>query len=255
MARKEEQLKLEDFTAVVGGKPQATPTRLAALGHYEVCSRCGGCGRYSWCQQYGDRCFECAGSGKVLPKLTTRLLETVKAQMARGELKPYLEKLQRARDAKAMAKKWFDTWRGLPSQVAVDEWKKEHGKEGWQWSSYRQLWQNAYCAKLSDEKLNAELAVEHGKTAEEREAGIARLRLLCGLLERAEERVPPHLGWDVSHDHPDSMAVMADGKRTAVADMMVPQVTRALVPYGAYGTMVTPIMKAKKTEARPRLSR
>lgn len=34
----------------------------------ETCSRCQGSGRYSFCQEYGDRCFKCAGSGLVLTK-------------------------------------------------------------------------------------------------------------------------------------------------------------------------------------------
>jgi hypothetical protein len=34
----------------------------------ETCTRCGGCGRYSWCQMHGDTCFKCGGKGKVLTK-------------------------------------------------------------------------------------------------------------------------------------------------------------------------------------------
>lgn len=34
----------------------------------EPCSRCGGTGRYSYCQMYGDRCFGCGGSGSRLTK-------------------------------------------------------------------------------------------------------------------------------------------------------------------------------------------
>ncbi len=34
----------------------------------ETCSRCGGCGRYSYCQMYGDTCFKCHGKGKVYTK-------------------------------------------------------------------------------------------------------------------------------------------------------------------------------------------
>lgn len=32
------------------------------------CSRCGGCGRYSWCQRYGDTCFKCGGTGRQLSR-------------------------------------------------------------------------------------------------------------------------------------------------------------------------------------------
>lgn len=35
---------------------------------YKPCGRCGGSGRYSYCQMYGDRCFGCAGRGWVLTK-------------------------------------------------------------------------------------------------------------------------------------------------------------------------------------------
>jgi hypothetical protein len=28
-----------------------------------TCSRCGGCGKFSWCEEYGDTCFGCSGSG------------------------------------------------------------------------------------------------------------------------------------------------------------------------------------------------
>lgn len=34
----------------------------------ETCSRCGGSGRYSYCQMYGDRCFRCGGKGRTLTK-------------------------------------------------------------------------------------------------------------------------------------------------------------------------------------------
>lgn len=34
----------------------------------EVCSRCGGGGKYSYCQEYGDKCFKCHGTGHVLTK-------------------------------------------------------------------------------------------------------------------------------------------------------------------------------------------
>lgn len=29
----------------------------------QPCSRCGGCGEYSYCQMYGTTCFKCHGSG------------------------------------------------------------------------------------------------------------------------------------------------------------------------------------------------
>ena len=32
------------------------------------CTRCGGSGRYSYCQMYGDTCFKCGGTGVILTR-------------------------------------------------------------------------------------------------------------------------------------------------------------------------------------------
>lgn len=34
----------------------------------ELCTRCGGCGRYSHCEMYGDTCFKCHGVGQALTR-------------------------------------------------------------------------------------------------------------------------------------------------------------------------------------------
>lgn len=50
----------------------------------KACSRCGGSGRYSYCQTHGSTCFGCGGSGQTLTKrgkaasLFLRSLRTVK---------------------------------------------------------------------------------------------------------------------------------------------------------------------------------
>lgn len=33
-----------------------------------TCGRCGGSGKYSYCQMYGDTCFGCSGKGRVFTK-------------------------------------------------------------------------------------------------------------------------------------------------------------------------------------------
>jgi hypothetical protein len=33
-----------------------------------TCSRCGGSGKFSWCQSWGDTCFKCHGAGVTLTK-------------------------------------------------------------------------------------------------------------------------------------------------------------------------------------------
>ena len=41
---------------------------MALFFESEVCGRCSGTGRYSWCQMHGDKCFDCGGSGLRLTK-------------------------------------------------------------------------------------------------------------------------------------------------------------------------------------------
>lgn len=59
---------------------------MATVFETESCTRCGGCGRYSYCEMYGDRCFKCGGSGRQLTKRGKaasdflRKLRTVKAR-------------------------------------------------------------------------------------------------------------------------------------------------------------------------------
>jgi hypothetical protein len=48
---------------------------LAAQIETVACSRCGGCGRYSWCSAYGSTCFKCHGKGRVYTKRGVRTHE------------------------------------------------------------------------------------------------------------------------------------------------------------------------------------
>lgn len=41
---------------------------MALLFENAPCSRCGGSGRFSWCQAYGYTCFKCHGDGVTLTK-------------------------------------------------------------------------------------------------------------------------------------------------------------------------------------------
>lgn len=51
----------------------------------QPCGRCGGSGRYSWCQMYGDTCFKCEGSGLAYTtrgrKMLVAYLEQRKIEM------------------------------------------------------------------------------------------------------------------------------------------------------------------------------
>ena len=66
-----------------------TATETKPAFETETCGRCGGSGRYSYCQMYGDRCFKCAGKGKHLTKrglAANKFLRTLRSKPA-SELK------------------------------------------------------------------------------------------------------------------------------------------------------------------------
>jgi len=51
----------------------------------KTCSRCGGSGNYSYCQQYGTTCFGCGGSGRQFTKrgaATRNFLEAIRSKPA-----------------------------------------------------------------------------------------------------------------------------------------------------------------------------
>lgn len=62
------------------------PAVLWALDIRATCGRCGGSGRYSRCQMYGDMCFGCSGRGKVAAKLTRETFEAARVKVEAGEL-------------------------------------------------------------------------------------------------------------------------------------------------------------------------
>ena len=41
---------------------------MGLLFESKTCSRCGGSGKFSWCQMHGDTCFGCGGNGLMLTK-------------------------------------------------------------------------------------------------------------------------------------------------------------------------------------------
>jgi hypothetical protein len=67
----------EEFAVALGWVEKNVGGRLTALGLLVTCGRCLGSGKFSYCQQYGDKCFACMGCGKALPKLTAALVTTV----------------------------------------------------------------------------------------------------------------------------------------------------------------------------------
>jgi hypothetical protein len=69
---------------------ETTNTPPADRFESETCGRCGGSGTYSWCQMYGDRCFQCWGKGKVLTRRGAAAAAHLKQLRSRpaADLKP-----------------------------------------------------------------------------------------------------------------------------------------------------------------------
>ena len=57
-----------------------------ALGIHDVCTRCGGAGKYSFCQSHGDTCFKCSGRGKYASALSAKALAAAAVKVADGTL-------------------------------------------------------------------------------------------------------------------------------------------------------------------------
>lgn len=74
----------------------------------ETCSRCGGCGEYSYCQMYGRRCFKCAGDGVTL----TKRGKAAQHWFNRKKIKP-------ARDVRIGDKVVFDGVPGFSAAMVV----------------------------------------------------------------------------------------------------------------------------------------
>lgn len=44
----------------------------------ETCSRCGGCGQYSYCEVYGTMCLKCHGKGKQYTRQSAKAITAIK---------------------------------------------------------------------------------------------------------------------------------------------------------------------------------
>lgn len=104
-----------DFKAVaqeIGAKDdKAAKARWVALGYVTECSRCGGCGKFSYNRIDGTVCYGCNGSGKAVVKPTMKLVNEAKARIAAGALDAYFERNRRINAARKI----------LPALVAEAE--------------------------------------------------------------------------------------------------------------------------------------
>lgn len=49
----------------------------------EPCSRCGGCGEFSYCESHGKVCFKCHGTGKQLTRAAKKAKKVLDEKMVR----------------------------------------------------------------------------------------------------------------------------------------------------------------------------
>jgi hypothetical protein len=65
---------------------RAANKKLDRMGYTHTCTRCGGTGHHSFNMRDGTICWGCHGSGKVLDKITKKLLKELRAKL--GESSP-----------------------------------------------------------------------------------------------------------------------------------------------------------------------
>lgn len=111
----------------IGSDPIKLRSRLVGMGYGVACGRCGGCGRYSFNQFDGDRCYGCNGRGVVPPKLTARLRDTVIADVDGGALDAYADEVHfRAR----MRREASGVVSALEGLEAASAWRAHHYPKG-----------------------------------------------------------------------------------------------------------------------------
>jgi hypothetical protein len=57
------------------------PTKITDIFDTEPCTRCGGTGRYSYCQRFGDMCFKCNGNKVAFTKKATPFVQELRARI------------------------------------------------------------------------------------------------------------------------------------------------------------------------------
>lgn len=97
---KAEELKNELQAALECSKFENVPSRLNAIDLLLFCTRCGGGGQYSYCQSYGTRCFKCHGVGKIMPKITKKLIKLAKEKWTPEVKTAYFARLEAKKQAK-----------------------------------------------------------------------------------------------------------------------------------------------------------
>lgn len=110
--------------ALMGCKPASAVARLVALGYSEVCTRCGGSGRYSWNQINGDICFGCNGARKMLAKITPAIVSEALVRIEAGELAGYFAEIKARKEIKAANDALWAAYKATAIAAAYTEGSK-----------------------------------------------------------------------------------------------------------------------------------
>lgn len=102
--------------------------RIMGLKIGDPCSRCGGCGEYSFNPTDGTRCFKCHGKGNIPPKSDAAWKRCLKrAQELQPEaLDAYIEQLRTERRAKNATERFFAAWKAAEDFIQPD-WRASIG--------------------------------------------------------------------------------------------------------------------------------
>ncbi len=189
---------LTDFAVLLRFNPstpedklfKAVQYRLSAIGAGKVCSRCGGCGHYSFNGSHSI-CYGCQGAGKVIRKLDGKAYDEGMAQVAAGQLDEYLE----FKRASANMAKYRDeisystisgysfkqTWEAAPTEwnakatrLAANDWNAFLSRE---WSKI------AEAAKLAN-AAQVKVSARNGSLSERKEALAAFLPLWADFIAK-----------------------------------------------------------------------
>lgn len=109
---------IAEVAAVLNTTEKNVKTRAVKMRLTPVCSRCGGCGHYSYNQMTGTTCFGCNGYGvaTLTEKNAAFTLANAREAVAAGKLETYLAGLKAQQESKNGHDRMFAAWK--PSLAA-----------------------------------------------------------------------------------------------------------------------------------------
>lgn len=119
-----------EIAQILGTTEKNLDARLIGLRIAPVCERCGGCGRYSFNQVDGSRCYGCNGKGHIAPRERDlpAMLEAAREAAQDGRLDAYLEYLSALRVTKNATDRVMAAWKATGISNAYD-WRKSFGAD------------------------------------------------------------------------------------------------------------------------------